>query len=97
MMATMPFRQAQSRCRNRRCGSTGDATDRTDAQWGAHAPLVITLLSAVGRPTDIALRFTHRAARQWRMRPMHVPPGRCVQPSLYDIVMGAVSTSRCSI
>ncbi len=58
-----------------------DATDLTDAQWAALAPLVITPSPNGGRPTDIdrraivnALLSKHRTARQWRMLPTDVPP-----------------------
>ena len=65
---------------------TKDATDLTDAQWAAIAPLVFTPSPNGGRPTDIdrraivnALRDNHRTARQWRMLPTDVPPMRSVR------------------
>ena len=65
---------------------TKDATDLTDAQWAAIAPLVITPSPNGGRPTDIdrraivnALLDNHRTARQWRMRPNDGPPMRSVR------------------
>ena len=60
---------------------TNYATDLTDAQWAAIAPLVITPSPHGGRPTEIdrraivnALLDKHRTARQWRMLPNDVPP-----------------------
>ena len=65
------------------------ATDLTDAQWAAIAPLVVTSSPKGGRPTDIdrraivnALRDNHhRNARQWRMLPADVPPMSSVRSS----------------
>ena len=55
---------------------TKDATDLTDEQWAAIAPLVVTPSPNGGRPTDIdrraivnALLDKHRTARQWRLLP----------------------------
>jgi len=69
---------------------TKDATDLTDEPWAALAPLVVTLLSNGGRPTDVdrcaivnALRSNQGAVRQWRMRPNDVPPMRSVR-SYFD-------------
>jgi transposase len=52
------------------------ATDLTDAQWAAIAPLVVTSSPKGGRPTDIdrraivnALRDNHRTGCQWHLRP----------------------------
>ena len=63
-----------------------DATDLTDEQWAALAPLVVTPSPNGGRPTDIdrrvivnALRSKQGAARQWRMLPNDVPPMRSVR------------------
>jgi transposase len=60
---------------------TKDATDLTDEQWAAIAPLVITPSPNGGRPTDIdrraivnALLDKHRTGCQWRMLPKDVPP-----------------------
>jgi putative transposase len=57
------------------------ATDLTDAQWAAIAPLVVTSSPKGGRPTDIdrraivnALRDNHRTGCQWRLLPTDVPP-----------------------
>ena len=57
------------------------ATDLTDAQWAAIAPLVVTSSPNGGRPTDIdrraivnALRDIHRTGCQWRLLPTDVPP-----------------------
>jgi transposase len=65
---------------------TNDATDLTDEQWTALAPLVIAPSSKGGRPTDIdrraivnALLDNHRTGCQWRMRPNDVPPMRSVR------------------
>ena len=64
-----------------RSSPTTDATDLTDAQWAAIAPLVATPSPNGDRPTDIdrraivnALRSKHRTGCQWRMRPNDVPP-----------------------
>ena len=60
---------------------TNYATDLTDAQWAAIAPLVTTPSPNGGRPTEIdrraivnALRSNHRTARQWRLLPVDFPP-----------------------
>ena len=60
----------------RRFYPTKYATDLTDAQWAAIAPLVFTPSPNGGRPTDSdrrvivhALRDLHRTGGQWRMRP----------------------------
>jgi transposase len=65
---------------------TNCATDLTDAQWAAIAPLVATPSPNGGRPTDIdrraivnALLDNHRTACQWRMRPNDGPPMRSVR------------------
>jgi len=67
---------------------TNDATDLTDEQWTALAPLVIAPSSKGGRPTDIdrraivnALLDNHRTGCQWRMRPNDGPPMRSVRSS----------------
>jgi len=67
--------------RERRSYPTNDATDLTDAQWAAIAPLVTTPSPNGGRPTEIdrraivnALRSNHRTARQWRLLPVDFPP-----------------------
>ena len=74
--------------RERRFSPTNDATDLTDAQWAAIAPLVTVTSSKGGRPTGIdlraivnALRSNHRTARQWRLLPADVPPMRSVRSS----------------
>ncbi len=58
---------------------TKDATDLTDAQWAAIAPLVITPSPNGGRPTEIdrraivnALLSENRTGCQWRMLPDEV-------------------------
>jgi len=73
-----------------RSSPTKYATDLTDAQWAAIAPLVATPSPNGGRPTDIdrraivnALRSNHRTGRQWRMRPNDVPPMSSVR-SYFD-------------
>ena len=60
---------------------TNYATDLTDAQWAAIAPLVITPSPNGGRPTEIdrraivnALLDKHRTGGQWRMLPKDFPP-----------------------
>ena len=60
---------------------TNYATDLTDAQWAAIAPLVVTSSPNGGRPTEIdrraivnALLDKHRTGCQWRMLPNDVPP-----------------------
>jgi transposase len=62
------------------------ATDLTDEQWAAIAPLVTAPSPNGGRPTDSdrrvivnALRDTHRTGGQWRMRPKDVPPMSAVR------------------
>jgi putative transposase len=62
---------------------TKDATDLTDEPWAALAPLVVTLSSNGGRPTEIdrraivnALRSKHRTACQWCLLPADFPPMR---------------------
>ena len=74
--------------RARRSYPTNDATDLTDEQWAAIAPLVAAPSPNGGRPTDIdrraivnALLDNHRTARQWRMRPNDGPPMRSVRSS----------------
>ena len=69
---------------------TNDATDLTDAQWDAIAPLVVTPSPKGGRPTDIdrraiinALRYKHRTGCQWRLLPADVPPTSSVR-SYFD-------------
>jgi len=69
---------------------TKDATDLTDEQWAAIAPLVITPSPNGGRPTEIdrraivnALRSKNRTGYQWRMLPNDVPPMRSVR-SYFD-------------
>ena len=64
------------------------ATDLTDEQWAAIAPLVAAPSPNGGRPTDSArraivnaLRSTPRTARQWRMRPHDGPPKRSLHSS----------------
>jgi putative transposase len=71
-----------------RSSPTKDATDLTDEQWAALAPLVVTPSPNGGRPTDIdrraivnALLSKHRTGCQWRMLPNHVPPMRSVRSS----------------
>ena len=60
---------------------TKDATDLTDAQWAALAPLVVTPSPDGGRPTEIdrraivnALLYKHRTGCQWRLLPSDFPP-----------------------
>ena len=72
--------------RARRSYPTKDATDLTDAQWAAIAPLVITPSPNGRRPTEIdrraivnALRSKNRTGCQWRMRPKDVPPMSAVR------------------
>ena len=67
--------------RARRSYPTNYATDLTDAQWAAIAPLVATPSPNGGRPTDIdrraivnALLYKHRTGCQWRMLPNDGPP-----------------------
>jgi putative transposase len=67
--------------RARRSYPTKDATDLTDAQWAAIAPLVITPSPNGGRPTEIdrraivnALLYKNRTGCQWRMLPKDFPP-----------------------
>ena len=74
--------------RARRFYPTNDATDLTDAQWAAIAPLVVTPSPNGGHPTDIdwraivnALLDNHRTGCQWRMRPNDGPPMRSVRSS----------------
>jgi len=74
--------------RARRFYPTNDATDLTDAQWAAIAPLVVTPSPNGGHPTEIdwraivnALLDNHRTGCQWRMRPNDGPPMRSVRSS----------------
>jgi transposase, IS4 family len=60
---------------------TNYATDLTDEQWAAIAPLVAAPSPNGGRPTEIdrraivnALLYKHRTGCQWRMLPNDVPP-----------------------
>ena len=71
-----------------RSSPTNDATDLTDEQWAAIAPLVATPSPNGGRPTDIdrraivnALLYKHRTGCQWRMLPKDFPPMRSVRSS----------------
>jgi transposase len=59
------------------------ATDLTDEQWAAIAPLVAAPSPNGGRPIEIdrraivnALLYKHRTGCQWRMLPNDVPPMR---------------------
>ena len=72
--------------RARRSYPTNYATDLTDEQWAAIAPLVATPSPNGGRQTDIdrraivnALLYIHRTGCQWRMRPNDGPPMRSVR------------------
>jgi len=74
--------------RELRSSPTKDATDLTDEQWAALAPLVVTPSPNGGRPTDIdrraivnALLSKHRTGCQWRMLPADVPPMHSVRSS----------------
>jgi transposase, IS4 family len=67
--------------RARRSYPTNYATDLTDEQWAAIAPLVAAPSPNGGRPTEIdrraivnALLYKHRTGCQWRMLPNDVPP-----------------------
>ena len=67
--------------RARRSYPTNYATDLTDEQWAAIAPLVATPSPNGGRPTEIdrraivnALLYKNRTGCQWRMLPNDVPP-----------------------
>ncbi|WP_448545861.1 transposase [Roseiflexus sp.] len=60
---------------------TKDATDLTDEQWAAIAPLVAAPSPNGGRPTEIdrraivnALLYKNRTGCQWRMLPKDLPP-----------------------
>jgi transposase len=64
------------------------ATDLTDAQWDAIAPLVTVTSPKGGRPTEIdlraivnALRYKHRTGCQWRLLPADFPPMSSVRSS----------------
>ena len=66
-----------------RSSPTKDATDLTDEQWAAIAPLVAAPSPNGGRPTDSArraivnaLRSKHRTACQWCLLPADFPPMR---------------------
>ena len=76
--------------RARRFSPTNDATDLTDVQWAAIAPLVAAPSPNGGRPIEIdrraivnALLYKHRTGCQWRMLPNDVPPMRSVR-SYFD-------------
>ena len=67
--------------RERRLYPTTYATDLTDAQWDAIAPLVTVTSPKGGRPTEIDLRaivnallYKHRTGCQWRLLPSDFPP-----------------------
>jgi putative transposase len=67
--------------RERRLYPTNYATDLTDAQWDAIAPLVTVTSPKGGRPTEIDLRaivnallYKHRTGCQWRLLPADFPP-----------------------
>jgi transposase len=67
--------------RERRLYPTNYATDLTDAQWDAIAPLVTVTSPKGGRPTEIDLRaivnallYKHRTGCQWRLLPSDFPP-----------------------
>jgi len=67
--------------RERRLYPTNYATDLTDAQWAAIAPLVTVTSPKGGRPTEIDLRaivnallYKHRTGCQWRLLPSDFPP-----------------------
>jgi putative transposase len=69
---------------------TKDATDLTDEQWAAIAPLVTAPSPNGGRPTEIdrraivnALLDKNRTGHQWRMLPNDVPPMSSVR-SYFD-------------
>ena len=69
---------------------TNYATDLTDEQWAAIAPLVITPSPNGGRPTEIdrraivnALLYKNRTGCQWRMLPKDFPPMSSVR-SYFD-------------
>ena len=82
------------------------ATDLTDVQWAAIAPLVITPSPNGGRPTEIdrraivnALLYKNRTGCQWRMLPKDFPPiVRFGTISTHGIVMEPLSKSmiRCA-
>ena len=74
--------------RERRFYPTNYATDLTDAQWAAIAPLVTVTSPNGGRPIDIdrraivnALLSKHRTGCQWRLLPADVPPMSSVRSS----------------
>jgi transposase len=67
--------------RERRLYPTQYATDLTDAQWAAIAPIVTTTSPKGGRPTEIDLRaivnaliYKNRTGCQWRLLPADFPP-----------------------
>ena len=67
--------------RERRLYPTNYATDLTDAQWAAIAPLVTITSPKCGRPTDINLRaivnmllYKNRTGCQRHLLPNDVPP-----------------------
>jgi putative transposase len=73
-----------------RSSPTKDATDLTDEQWAAIAPLVTAPSPNGGRPTEInrraivnALLSKNRTGCQWRMLPKDVPPMSSVR-SYFD-------------
>ncbi|WP_448543353.1 transposase [Roseiflexus sp.] len=74
--------------RERRLYPTKYATDLTDAQWDAIAPLVTVTSPQGGRPTEIDLRVIvnalldkHRTGCQWRLLRADVPPMSPVRSS----------------
>ena len=76
--------------RERRLYPTNYATDLTDAQWVAIAPLVTVTSPKGDRPTEIDLRaivnallYEHRTGCQWRLLPADFPPMSSVR-SYFD-------------
>src|SRR5262245_39524686 len=67
--------------RERRVYPTHYATDLTDAQWAAIAPLLARPKPRGGRPNEIDLRaivnallYKNRTGCQWRLLPADFPP-----------------------
>ena len=67
--------------RPHRAHATAYATDLTDDQWTAIAPLLATAKTQGGRPTEINLRavvnalvYKNRTGCQWRLLPTDFPP-----------------------
>ena len=74
--------------RPHRAYATAYATDLTDDQWAAIAPLLVTAKTKGGRPPEISLRaivnallYKNRTGCQWRLFPADFPPMSAIRYS----------------